>query len=97
QPKEVDGGTLDTRLAGATFSELPERFRQAGLRGVMVAKVGANSRALRNGLDSGDLVLAINRRTVSDLNDFRARLGSRQAQLALVVQRGNARGELPMQ
>ena len=96
QPREVDGASLDSRLAGASFSDLPERYRQSGLRGVMVVRVGQNSRGLRNGLDSGDLVLAINRRPISDLNDFRARLSTPPAQLALVVQRGAARGELPM-
>ncbi|MEO8161880.1 MAG: Do family serine endopeptidase [Arenimonas sp.] len=96
QPKEVDGGTLDPRLAGASFSDLPERFRQTGLRGVMVVRVAQGSRGLRNGLDSGDLILAINRRAVEDINDFRARFASAPAQLALVVQRGSARGELPM-
>jgi S1-C subfamily serine protease len=97
QPREVDGASLDPRLAGASFSDLPERYRQSGLRGVMVVRVGQNSRSLRNGLDSGDLILAINRRQVVDLNDFRARLASPPSQLALVVQRGAARGELPMQ
>lgn len=94
--KEVDGGTLDPRLAGATFSDLPERYRQQGLRGVVVSKLAANSRAARNDLDNGDLVLAINRRQVSDLNDFRAQLGAKPARLALVLQRGGSRGELEM-
>ncbi|WP_415001770.1 Do family serine endopeptidase [Arenimonas sp.] len=96
QAKEIDGGTLDPRLTGATFSELPERYRQQGLRGVVVSKVAANSRAARNDLDNGDLVLAINRRQVSDLNDFRAQLGAKPQRLALVLQRGGSRGELEM-
>jgi len=60
QPKEIDGQRLDPRLTGATFTELPERYRQQGLRGVIVAKVAPGSRASRNELDGGDLVLAIN-------------------------------------
>ena len=62
----------------------------------MVSKLAANSRAARNDLDNGDLVLAINRRQVSDLNDFRAQLGAKPARLALVLQRGGSRGELEM-
>ena len=88
---------LDARLAGAKFTDLPERYRQSGLRGVVVTTVANASRAAGNGLAPGDLVLGINRRVVEDLNDFRARLGQKQATLNLVVQRGGRRGELPMQ
>jgi Do/DeqQ family serine protease len=97
QPKDIDGATLDARLSGAKFTDLPERYRQQGLRGVVVTTVANGSRAAQNGLAPGDLVLGINRRGVEDLNDFRARLASRQAVLNFVVQRGGARGELPMQ
>jgi len=97
QPREVDGATIDPRLAGATFSELPERYRQQGLSGVVVSKVATGSRAARNELDGGDLVLAINRRQVVDLNDFRTRFTPAPKTLVLMLQRGGARGELPMQ
>ena len=98
QAKEVDGASLDPRLAGATFTDLPERYRQQGLSGVIISKVAPGSRAARNQLDGGDLVLAINRRTVSDLNAFRAQLASPGSKtLVLYLQRGGARGELPMQ
>jgi Do/DeqQ family serine protease len=96
QPKDIDGAQLDPRLAGATFTELPERYRQQGLRGVIVSKVSAGSRAARNDLDGGDLVLGINRRAVSDMNDFRAQLAGEPKVLVLVLQRGGARGELEM-
>ena len=62
----------------------------------MVAKVTPGSRAARNQLDSGDLVLAINRRQVVDLNDFRTRFSPAPATMVLMLQRGSARGELPM-
>ena len=96
QPKEIDGQKLDPRLTGATFTELPERYRQQGLRGVIVAKVAPGSRASLNELDGGDLVLAINRRHVADINDFRAQLSPAPKSLVLMLQRGSARGELPM-
>ena len=97
QPKEVDGAQIDPRLSGASFTDLPERYRQQGLRGVIVSKVAPGSRASRNELDGGDLVLAINRRQVSELNDFRAQLASPPRALVLLLQRGSARGELLMQ
>ena len=97
QPKDVDGGAMDARLAGAKFTDLPERYRQQGLRGVVVTTVTNGSQAADNGLAPGDLVLGINRRAVVDLNDFRARLGQKAAAMNFVVQRGGQRGELPMQ
>ncbi len=97
QPREIEGSTLDPRLAGATFSELPERYRQQGLNGVVVSKVDPGSRAARNQLDAGDLVLGINRRGVADLSDFRARLAAPPKALVFVLQRGGMSGELPMQ
>ncbi|MEO6104043.1 MAG: Do family serine endopeptidase [Pseudoxanthomonas sp.] len=96
-PKEVDGTLLDPRLVGASFTDLPERYRQQGLRGVIISKVIPGSRAARNGLDGGDLVLGINRRVVADLSDFRAQMGAKPGILVLALQRGSARGELPMQ
>ena len=93
----MEGRQIDARLTGATFSDLPERYRQQGLSGVIVSRVTPGSRAARNELDSGDLVLAINRRQVSDLNAFRAQLSSPPPALVLMLQRGSARGELPMQ
>jgi Do/DeqQ family serine protease len=97
QPKDIDGALIDPRLAGATFTDLPERYRQQGLRGVILSKVAAGSRAAKNELDGGDLVLGVNRRAVSDMNDFRAQLAAQPSTLILVVQRGGARGELQMQ
>ena len=96
QAKEVDGGKLDGRLAGASFTDLPERYRQQGVRGVIISKVISGSRANRNGLDNGDLVLGINRRQVEDLNSFRAQLAQPPGTLVLQLQRGSASGELQM-
>ena len=96
QAKEIDGAKVDARLAGASFTDLPERYRQQGVRGVIISKVVAGSRAKQNGLDNGDLVLGINRRQVEDLNSFRAQMAQPPATLVLVLQRGSASGELQM-
>ena len=97
QVREIDGGKLDPRLAGASFTDLPERYRQQGVRGVIISKVINGSRANKNGLDDGDLVLGINRRQVEDLNSFRAQLAQPPGTLVLQLQRGAASGELQMQ
>ena len=97
QPKAFSGDALDPRLAGATFAELPERLRQAGVAGVMVESVARGSRAAQNGLRKDDVVMAASSGQFSDLSGFRATFAQQPAQLVLRVLRGNARGDLAMQ
>ena len=105
QARSVDGAALDPRLAGATFTELPERLRQAGANGVLVEQVARGSRAAANGLQGGDVVIAANSGRFDDLPGFRLSFsGSRgdtratgPQQLVLRVVRGNVQGELLMQ
>src|SRR4249919_711783 len=97
QPRSYDGAVLDARLAGATFTELPERLRQAGLDGVLVSAVARGSRAAQNGLQKDDVVLAATSGEFIDLGGFRASFAQAPRQLVLRVLRGNARGDLPMQ
>ncbi|MCC8362845.1 Do family serine endopeptidase [Lysobacter sp. A6] len=97
QPRSYDGAVLDTRLAGATFAELPERLKQSGLGGVLVSNVARGSRAAQNGLKKDDVVLAATSGEFSDLGGFRASFAQAPQRLVLRVLRGNARGDLPMQ
>jgi serine protease Do len=86
--RELDGAALDARLDGARLAELPERLRQRGGRGVRVEAVLQGSRAARNGLRPGDLIVATNRRDLADLAELQRRLESPPAQLLLTVVRG---------
>ncbi|MCB1552888.1 MAG: Do family serine endopeptidase [Xanthomonadales bacterium] len=86
----VRGAQLDSRLDGATFSELDERLRQRGANGVRVSEVAARSRAAGNGLRPGDVIAAVNRREVSDLDTLRRLLDSAPSQLLLTVVRGRS-------
>jgi serine protease DegQ len=97
QAKEVDGAQIDPRLAGATLTELPERFRQQGLIGVIASKVETGSRAARNGLRAGDRIGQVNRRSVADLPAFRSALASEPQDLVLSVARGGRFGYLVME
>ena len=97
QPGAVPGAELDPRLAGATFGDIPERMRQAGMGGVLVEAVEADSRAAHNGLRAGDVVVASNAGAFADLGGFRTGFTQAPAQLALQIVRGNRRGVLPMQ
>ncbi|HLU12327.1 MAG TPA: Do family serine endopeptidase [Arenimonas sp.] len=94
---EVDGGEIDRRLAGATLTEVPERFRQRGVTGVVASKVEPGSPAARSGLRAGDRIAQINRRNVEDLLDFRDALAQPPRDLVLSVARGSRFGYLVMQ
>jgi len=96
QPRVVAGAEVDARLAGATFAEVPARLRSAGLSGVVVESVARDSRAARNGLQPGDLVIASSTGTFDDLAAFRAGFTRQPADLALRILRGNQQGILPI-
>lgn len=96
-PRAIAGIDIDPRLEGATFAELPERVRQTGQAGVLVESVARGSRAARNGLQSGDIVVAATSGGFADLSGFRANFTQAPAQLVLRIVRGNRQGTLPMQ
>jgi Do/DeqQ family serine protease len=95
--RALTGATLDPRLAGATFAELPERLRQSGIRGVLVEQVAAGSRAARNGLQAGDVIVGATSGSFDDLAGFRAGFTRSPPQLILRIVRGRQQGDLPMQ
>lgn len=97
QPREIDGASLDPRLAGASFAELPESLRRQGASGVLVDAVTSGSRAARNGLRKGDVVQAGTVGEFGDLGGFRASFSERPAQLVLRVWRNGRQGDLQMQ
>ena len=96
QPRAVTGDTLDPRLTGATFVDLPESLRQSGLNGVLVSEVARGSRAAQSGLASGDVILAASTTEFTDLASWRASFNPRPQQLVLSILRGNQRGQLQM-
>lgn len=97
QPREVDGASLDPRLAGASFAELPESLRRQGASGVLVDKVASGSRAARNGLRKGDVIQAGSIGKFTDLSGFRAGFDERPDALVLRLWRNGQRGDLQMQ
>ena len=102
QAKALEGAALDPRLSGATFTELPERLRQAGANGVLVEKVARGSRAAASGLQDSDVVIAANSGRFDDLPGFRLsfsdqRVSRQPPQLMLRIVRGTAQGDLLMQ
>ncbi|HJW46889.1 MAG TPA: Do family serine endopeptidase [Lysobacter sp.] len=96
QPRATAGLELDPRLDGATFAELPASLRQSGAGGVLVEAVTRGSRAARNGLQEGDVVVAASAGDFDDLPGFRASFTPPPAQLVLRVVRGRQQGDLAM-
>jgi Do/DeqQ family serine protease len=97
QPGAVAGASLDPRLTGASFAELPEALRSAGLSGVLVKDVARGSRVAQSGLQPGDVVTAASSDEFADLAGFQASFARKPQQLVLSIQRGNARGNLLVQ
>jgi Do/DeqQ family serine protease len=96
QARALDGAALDPRLAGASFTELPESARRGGIDGVLVKDVAQGSRAARNGLQPGDVIRAASSGAFADLPSFRASLSKQSPQLNLLVMRGGQQGWLPV-
>ncbi|WP_045726831.1 Do family serine endopeptidase [Xanthomonas sp. GPE 39] len=97
QPRTVKGESLDPRLSGATFTDLPESLRQSGVSGVLIGNVARGSRAAQNGLASGDIVVAASAGEFADLASYRANFARKPAQLVLRVVRGGVQADLMMQ
>ena len=97
QPRAIAGASLDPRLAGASFADLPEAARLAGIGGVLVKDVAPGSRAAQNRLQPGDVVVAASSGEFTDLAGFRASFERKPAQLVLSIRRGNGGGNLIIQ
>ncbi|WP_282294969.1 Do family serine endopeptidase [Stenotrophomonas sp. PS02289] len=96
QPRAVTGESLDPRLTGATFTDLPESMRQAGLTGVKVSQVKRGSRAATNGLAADDVIIQASVGEFADLASWRANFQQRPQQLVLRVWRSGNTGQLVM-
>ncbi|HEX6832806.1 MAG TPA: DegQ family serine endoprotease [Rudaea sp.] len=98
-----DGAKVDARLAGAELLESSERMRrtlrEAGIdaNGVAVARVAPNSRAAKNGLKAGDLIVGVNRVGIDNLNEMRTLIARSPRSLLLSVVRGRSAFFLPLQ
>ena len=93
-----DGASVDARLTGATFADLPEALRRQNQRagGVLVETVAPGSRAFQSGLRDGDLILAANSGQFRDLAGFRDSLADRPSDLVLRISRRGRINDLIM-
>lgn len=83
----LDGGDLNRRLAGATFSELNVRLKQQGVSGVLLDQLDPQSPLAQEGLSEGDIITGLNRQRVHSLADFTAILESTRGGLLMQINR----------
>jgi len=97
QLSSTQGGKIDPRIVGAELSDVGERVRREGLKGVSVTRVAAGSRAAQNGLKQGDLIVAVGQVQISGLADLTSLTQNHPRQLQLAVVRNRALEFLSMQ
>ena len=75
-------------FSGASLTDIPDDMElRGGSEGVLVASVKSGSTAARAGLRKGDIIRAINREDIIDLDDFETLIEDRDGPFALSVER----------
>ncbi len=86
---QVNGEELNPYLAGAVLTDIQENSPWYGkIEGVVVADVAPGSPAWRAGLRKGDVIIAANRKPVTNLAELEQAVKGRRS-LLLNIQRGN--------
>lgn len=83
----TSGSSVNPKLQGATFATADESNTEDSVRGVVVAKLEPRSVAARNGLRQGDIIMGVNRKPVTDMEEFE-KLTRGAGELLLHVRRG---------
>jgi len=81
------GASLDRRLEGAVFTELPSSARAGGVSGVLLESLERDSRLAFEGLRPGDVITGVNRQRTDNLDDFERQLGTARGPLLLQLRR----------
>jgi S1-C subfamily serine protease len=90
--EKVAGARLDPRLGGTSLQNFRNQDDTGLGAGVLVTEVDADSKAWRYGLRAGDVIVAANRRAISDLADLRDGSQQGDGQLLLRVYRAGEFG-----
>jgi S1-C subfamily serine protease len=85
--KQLDGGSVDYRLKGAWFEEIPAKQRADHVNGVLIATLERNSQLARNGLRPGDIVTGANRQGVQNLSDLQSLVKGSRGPILLQIYR----------
>ena len=90
QQSEQVASSGHPQLRGIHFSNLNESSPLYGqVKGVLVTGVDPNSEAYMTGLRQGDVITAVNREPVADVEQFRKALGKTSGAVALRVRRND--------
>ena len=89
---ELEEGQADLGLALRELT--PEEERRLGVKGVLVVRVAPNSLAMQSGIVSGDVILQVGNKPVSNVREFQQsidalRQAGRESALLLIRRRGN--------
>jgi serine protease DegQ len=87
QVRALEGGQVDSRLAGALFEELPFKDRSDGVGGVLISSLEPRSRLARQGLREGDIITGSNRTRIRDLKEMQEVIPSVRGTLYLQIRR----------
>ncbi|QHS09759.1 DegQ family serine endoprotease [Sinimarinibacterium sp. NLF-5-8] len=83
------GDDLHPRLAGASFAPVDDGTRsENGDSGIIVQDIQPNSPAARSGLRKGDVIVSVNRKAVTTMDQFRKQAQGK-GQLLLHIRRGS--------
>jgi Do/DeqQ family serine protease len=77
---------------GLTVEDLPPQMRARGIGGVMVTDVEEGSPAAEAGFQGGDVIVAVNRKRISDLSGYLSAIkeAEKNDSVAFLVKRGDA-------
>jgi len=85
QRQEKQAVTLHPALSGATLTNMPNQ------QGVKITQIMPNSIAARYGLQPSDIIIAINRTRINDLEEMQKMIESAPAVIALNIKRADQR------
>jgi serine protease DegQ len=88
ETKILEGASVDPRLAGAQFEDMPLKLRSAGATGVIVSAIEPDSRMALAGLRPGDIISGCNRMKIKDLAELPEVIEAVRDSLFLEVHRG---------
>jgi serine protease DegQ len=84
----LEGSSVDRRLDGATFEELPLKQRSGGAGGIVISDLEPDSRLARQGLRVGDIITGANRVRIRELDELAEVIDDVRGPLYLQVRRG---------
>jgi Do/DeqQ family serine protease len=83
---ELSGGSIDPRLEGALFTEVPAGERSAG---VLLAELERRSRLAYEGMRPGDIITGVNGQRITSLNELESLVSNTRGRLLFQLRRGN--------